>query len=45
MNKYIILVEMEVNFKNSNRNGRKYIAIETKYSYSVQTRKTHIKGK
>ena len=38
-------VEIEVDFKNSNRNGIKYIAIETKYSFSVQTRKTHIKGK
>lgn len=45
MNKYIILVEIEVNLKNSDRNGRKYISVETKYSFSVQTRKTHIKGK
>lgn len=36
MNKYIILAEIEVNFKISNRNGRKYISVETKYSFSVQ---------
>lgn len=45
MNKYIILAEIEVNFKNSNRNGRKYIAVETKYSFSVQQEKYTSKEK
>lgn len=45
MNKYIILAEIEVNLKNPNRNGRKYIAVETKYSFSVQQEKYTSKGK
>ena len=45
MNTCIILAEIEVSFKNSNRNGRKYIAVETKYSFSVQQEKYTSKEK
>ena len=45
MNKCIILAEIEVSFKNSNRNSRKYIAVETKYSFRVQLEKKTSKEK